>query len=84
MRNFLISSFVLCLSPIVSLADQTVILDRPGLPNVGFNTIIFEPVFNPKIVNASVGEQIHFVSQFSDISTTPVRPPPRLSLLIYE
>lgn len=42
----------------VSLADQIVSLERP---NVG----PIEPYFDPKSINANVGEQIHFIANFN-------------------
>jgi hypothetical protein len=43
-------------------ADQIVLLDRP----TGSTT--FEPFFNPKTVNANIGELIHFVANFEPLS----------------
>lgn len=43
-------------------ADQIVLLDRP----TGSTT--WEPFFNPKTVNANVGELIHFVTNFEPLS----------------
>ena len=62
---------LLLLSFTVSSADQVVYLERLGLPN-GPGVIIDEPVFNPKSINASVGEKIHFQTRFSDVSNVPV------------
>ena len=55
-----------------SSADQVVYLDRPGLPN-GPGVIIDEPVFNPKSINASVGEKIRFQTRFNYVWTIPVQ-----------
>ena len=43
-------------------ADQVVLLDRPA------DSPTWEPHFNPKSVNASVGELIHFVATFEELS----------------
>lgn len=64
------------LSSSLSLADQVVYLERLGLPN-GPANIIDEPLFNPKTINASVGEKIHFQARFSDVSSVPVISPYR-------
>jgi hypothetical protein len=42
-----------------SLADQIVYLERPNIGPA-------EPYFNPKVLNASVGEQIHFIANFDE------------------
>ena len=70
----LLCLFVLSFS--LSVADQVVYLDRLGLPN-GPGVIIDEPLFNPKSINASVGEKIHFQARFSDVSSVPVTFPYR-------
>ena len=49
---------------ILASADQVVYLDRP---NIGPT----EPYFNPKSLNASVGEQIHFVARFNQTTKVP-------------
>ena len=61
-------------------ADQIVYLERLGLPNVGGNTIIFEPLFNPKLIYAAVGEKIHFQTRLSDVSSVPVSYPRRMNM----
>ena len=44
--------------PAFSLADKTVYLERPDIGPT-------EAYFNPKVLSASVGEQIHFIANFS-------------------
>jgi len=56
----------------VSSADQIVYLDRLGLPYAESGATILEPVFNPKILNASVGETITFQARFKDETSVPV------------
>jgi plastocyanin len=51
----------------LSLADTTVYLDRL-FDDVIWGVTMSEPYFNPKIVTASVGEKIHFVARFQDIT----------------
>jgi hypothetical protein len=41
----------------ICLADQIVRLERPNIGPA-------EPYFDPKSINASVGEQIHFIADF--------------------
>lgn len=48
----------------IALADRIVRLERP---DVGAT----EPYFNPKTLNASVGEQIHFVAVFDQTTKVP-------------
>jgi hypothetical protein len=62
---------ILFLKVALSSADQIVYLERLGLPNGDVN-VIDEPLFNPKIINASVGEKIQFLARFSDVSSAPV------------
>lgn len=52
-----------------ALADQVVYLDRIGIRNGG--DPVFEPVFNPTSLNAAVGEQVHFVARFLDLTNSP-------------
>jgi len=49
-----------------SRADQTVFLDRPVLSTV------WEPRFNPSVITASIGEQIHFVARFGELYGFPL------------
>ena len=42
-------------------ADRIVYLDRPS------NGATWEPFFNPKIVNASIGEKIQFIARLSSV-----------------
>ena len=78
-RSFSYKSLgLLLLGSILSSADQVVYLERLGLPNG--DGIINEPLFNPKSINASIGEKIHFVTRFSDVSNVPVSLGSRLSL----
>jgi hypothetical protein len=56
----------------VSVADQTVYLDRFGLHLADVPTPMYEPIFNPKSINANVGEQINFIARFADISSISV------------
>jgi hypothetical protein len=45
----------------VTVADQIVYLERPsGGPT-------WEPFFNPKTVNANIGEKISFIARFSPL-----------------
>jgi hypothetical protein len=67
-------SLLLLSSTLVS-TDQTVVLERFGLPHG--NTIFWEPLFNPKSISAVVGEKIHFQTHLADVSAVPV---PRPSL----
>ena len=62
---------LLLVNSLLSSADQVVYLERLGLPNGDVN-VIDEPLFNPKTINASVGEKIHFQARFSDVSSAPV------------
>ena len=62
---------LLLLNSALSSADQIVYLERLGLPNGAVN-VIDEPLFNPKSINASVGETIRFQARFSDVSSAPV------------
>jgi hypothetical protein len=71
-------SCLLLFTSSIASADQVVNLERYGLPNVGGNTIIFEPLFNPKSIYAAVGEKIHFQTQLSDVSGVPVSYPRRM------
>lgn len=70
---------VLCVILITSiyticLADQIVYLDRIGLPLKDAGGVLMaEPIFNPKYISANVGEQVHFVTRFTDISSILVR-----------
>lgn len=57
-----------------AIADQTVYLDRFGLRMADTGDIMFEPLFNPKIINASVGENITFLARLEDISALSVLP----------
>jgi hypothetical protein len=43
------------------MADQIVYLDRPS------NGPTWEPFFNPKIVNASIGEKVTFIMRLSPV-----------------
>src|SRR5579862_3731923 len=52
------------------LADQIVYLDRPGAVT-GDGYTLWEPYFNPKSLNASVGEVIQFVARFDNIQSRP-------------
>jgi hypothetical protein len=61
---------------LVAVADQTVYLVRPGFPN-GDN-LIYEPLFNPKSIWASVGEKITFQTILQDISHMEVKSPNRM------
>jgi hypothetical protein len=36
-----------------------------------YGFVMYEPVFNPKTVNASVGESIQFVARFSNVEESP-------------
>ena len=56
----------------VGIADHIVYLDRTGIPNVGYGGTIFEPLFNPKTINASIGETIQFLARFTDQTGIPV------------
>jgi len=50
-------------------AYLTVYLDRPGYYHAGNGVeIMQEPYFNPKSINASIGEQIHFIARFKDFT----------------
>lgn len=53
----------------VAIADQIVYLNRSGnvLPPSG-GSVVWEPFFFPKSINTSIGEQVHFVALFDDIS----------------
>jgi hypothetical protein len=55
-------------------ADQIVYLDRFGLRMADTGDIMFEPLFNPKSINASVGENVTFVARLEDISNLSVFP----------
>ena len=46
----------------VSLADKIVYIDRPANQAV----YLQQPVFNPQMVTADIGEQVHFVARFGD------------------
>lgn len=46
-------------------------LERPGIPN-GPGDTIFEPLFNPKSIYATVGEKIYFQAVFLNVSALPV------------
>jgi hypothetical protein len=52
-------------------ADQVIRLERPGILN-GPGDIIYEPLFNPKSIYATVGEKIHFQAVFQNVSALPV------------
>jgi hypothetical protein len=66
--------FLVFLVPcLFAAADQTVYRIRSGIPNVGYHTIIYEPLFNPKSIWASVGEKINFQVVLQDVSHIPVR-----------
>jgi hypothetical protein len=58
---------------LLSGADQVVSLERAGTANGA--GIIFEPLFNPKSISASVGEKIHFQASLLDVSSLPVDTP---------
>jgi hypothetical protein len=50
-------------------ADQIVYLNRTGNRVASSRgTVVWEPFFFPKSINASVGEQVHFVGLFNDIT----------------
>jgi hypothetical protein len=72
----IICAYLSCV--LLSLADTTVYLDRPFDMIWGYT--LSAPYFNPKIVTAPVGEKIHFVARFQDITKDiastpyPVRP----------
>jgi hypothetical protein len=53
-----------------SHADIVVYLDRLGVVSV-YGFVMLEPFFNPKTVNASVGESVQFVARFSNIEDSP-------------
>jgi hypothetical protein len=53
-------------------ADQVVYLDRLGLRMADTGDIMHEPLFNPKSVNASIGEKVTFVARLEDITTLEV------------
>jgi hypothetical protein len=55
-------------------ADQIVYLDRFGLRMADSGDIMVEPLFNPKSINASVGENVTFVTRLEDISGLSVFP----------
>jgi hypothetical protein len=42
-------------------ADQIVYLDRPS------NGPTWEPYFNPKVLNASIGEKVQFIARLSTV-----------------
>jgi hypothetical protein len=66
------SVFLVLTTPFHSVgADQVIRLERPGIPN-GPGGIIFEPLFNPKSIYATVGETIHFQAVFQNVSALPV------------
>lgn len=70
-RGALILGLVLGLWTAWTTADQIVYLERPGTGPT------WEPFFNPKTVNAVVGEKITFIARFSPLaqdSTTQVSP----------
>jgi len=51
-------------------ADQIVLLNRTGNHlDSSKGTVVWEPFFSPKTINASVGEQIHFVALLDDITS---------------
>jgi hypothetical protein len=54
-------------------ADQVVYLDRFGLRMADSGDIMYEPLFNPKSVNASIDEKVTFVARLEDITTLEVR-----------
>lgn len=54
--------------------DQIVYLDRFGLRMADTGDIMFEPLFNPKSINASVGENVTFLARLEDISNLSVFP----------
>jgi hypothetical protein len=53
-------------------ADQVVYLDRFGLRMADSGDIMFEPLFNPKTLDASVGEKVTFVARLEDITALHV------------
>jgi hypothetical protein len=59
------------------LADQVVYLDRPGAVS-GDGHTLWEPYFNPKSLNAAVGEVIQFVARFDNIQSRPLTAKSRL------
>jgi hypothetical protein len=61
MGGWMNSLLVLAWGVYVTVADQIVYLERPsGGPT-------WEPFFNPKTVNANIGEKISFIARFSPL-----------------
>jgi hypothetical protein len=54
-------------------ADQVVYLDRFGLRMADSGDIMLEPLFNPKSLDASVGEKVTFIARLEDITALHVR-----------
>jgi hypothetical protein len=59
--QFLTAVVGMMMSMSLVVADQIVYLDRPS------NGPTWEPFFNPKIVNASIGEKIQFIARLSPV-----------------
>jgi hypothetical protein len=57
----LLTTVVGMMSMSLVMADQIVYLDRPS------NGATWEPFFNPKTVNASIGEKIQFIARLSPV-----------------
>ena len=57
---------------IYSRADHVVYLDRPGHAN-SVGHVIWEPYFNPKSLEANVGERIRFVARLANIESINVQ-----------
>ena len=51
-----------------SYGEQVVYLDRGLVVARDGGSIMKEPVFSPSEINASIGEQVHFVARFQDQS----------------
>jgi hypothetical protein len=59
--RFLTAVVGMMMSMSLVTADQVVYLDRPS------NGATWEPFFNPKTVNASIGEKIQFMARLSPV-----------------
>ena len=59
----------------IAATDRTVVLERPGYPGaLTPGTYLFEPTFSPNLLsNVAVGEKVHFLANFTDISAKVVR-----------
>ena len=64
------------------IGDKIVYLDRPGHPYPNTTAFMTEPFFNPKTLEAEVGEQVHFVSRFNSFQSLPYTRVSTSSLLV--